>query len=283
MKYAFIAEQRKNFSVASLCRALGVARNGFYAWLQAQNAPIEDDGLDDAIKAIFDSYDSVYGSPRIWQELRDQGWRVSEKRVAERMRTLGLVAKTKRKFKATTNSNHNLPVAPNLLEQDFTAEEKDRRWVADITYIWTNEGWLYLAAVLDLYSRAIVGWSMNARMTRQLVCDALTMAIWRRRPQPGLIAHSDRGSQYCSQQYQALLSAHGVLCSMSKKGDCYDNAAMESFFHSLKVERVHHRRYETREQAKQDVFEYIEVFYNQKRRHSTLNYKSPMQFEALAV
>jgi transposase InsO family protein len=196
------------------------------------------------------------------------------------MQSLGLKARAARKYKATTQSKHNLPVAPNRLEQDFTASAPNQKWVSDITYLWTGEGWLYLAVVLDLYSRAVVGWSMGKRITRDLVIQALTMAIWRRRPQAGLIVHSDRGSQYASNDYQRLLVRHGFLCSMSRKGDCYDNAAMESFFHSLKVEQTEGKRYATREDARADVFEYIESYYNRQRRHSTLNYQSPCDFEA---
>jgi transposase InsO family protein len=212
-------------------------------------------------------------------ELRAEGWTVSRRRVAKRLRKLGLRAKAARKFKATTSSQHAFPVAPNRLGQNFTAAAADRVWVADVTYIATDEGWLYLAVVLDVYSRTVVGWAMAERMTRNLVIAALTMAIWRRRPSPGLIAHSDRGSQYASREYQQLLNRHGFLCSMSRKGDCYDNAAMESFFHTLKVEQVHDQRYRTREAARADLFEYIETYYNSIRRHSTLDYLSPREFE----
>ena len=194
-----------------------------------------------------------------------------------------LRAKAARKYKATTNSNHNLPVAPNRLEQDFTATAPNRKWVSDITYIWTEEGWLYLAVVLDLYSRRVVGWAMGERMTARLVCEALTLALWRRKMPIGVIVHSDRGSQYCSADHQRLLLKHRLLCSMSKKGDCYDNAAMESWNHSLKVEAIHGERFVTREAAKAQVFEYIEVYYNRKRLHSTLGYLSPETFEARQV
>ena len=196
------------------------------------------------------------------------------------MRALGLKARAAKKYKATTQSKHHLPVAPNRLEQDFTAHAPNQKWVSDITYLWTGAGWLYLAVVLDLYSRAVVGWSMSERITRDLVIQALTLAVGRRRPTAGLIVHSDRGSQYASNDYQQLLAQHGFLCSMSRKGDCYDNAAMESFFHSLKVEQIQGTRYATREDAKADVFEYIETCYNRQRRHSTLNYLSPSDFEA---
>jgi transposase InsO family protein len=194
-----------------------------------------------------------------------------------------LRAKGSRKYKATTNSNHSLPVAPNLLQQDFRAERPNQKWVCDITYIGTDEGWLYLAVVLDLYSRTVVGWSMSERMTATLVCDALKMAIFRRHRPQGVIVHSDRGSQYCSREHRALLNEHGLICSMSKKGDCFDNAAMESWNHSLKVEAIHGERFVTREQVKAQVFDYIEVYYNRQRLHSTLGYLSPVEFELSKV
>jgi putative transposase len=269
------------FSVSAMCRVLGVARSGYYAWKKREESPRDEENrrLDADIQRIYDLHKGRYGAPRLALELEAEGWQVSRRRVAKRMRALALRAKAAKKFKATTQSKHNLPVAPNRLEQDFSAEAANRKWVADITYIWTEEGWLYLAVVLDLYSRAVVGWAMDGRMTRELVIAALTMAIWRRRPGRGLVVHSDRGSQYASGDYQEVLELHGFLCSMSRKGDCYDNAAMESFFHSLKVEQVNDCRYQTREEAKADVFEYIEAYYNPIRRHSTLNYLSPRDFE----
>jgi len=199
------------------------------------------------------------------------------------LRRQGLRAKGARKYKATTNSNHSLPVAPNLLSQDFHADRANQKWVCDITYIATDEGWLYLAVVLDLYSRIVVGWSMSERMTATLVCDALKMAMFRRHRPHGVIVHSDRGSQYCSHDHQALLEKHQLVCSMSKKGDCYDNAAMESWNHSLKVEAIHGERFVTREQARNQVFDYIEVYYNRQRLHSTLGYLSPVEFELSKV
>ena len=271
----------ERFTVSALCRVLGVARSGYYAWKRRGESPRDEENrrLDADIQRIFGLHKGRYGAPRMALELEAEGWQVSRRRVAKRMRTLGLRAKAAKKFKATTQSKHNLPVAPNRLEQDFSAEAANQKWVADITYVWTEEGWLYLAVVLDLYSRAVVGWAMDARMTRDLAVSALTMAVWRRRPGRGLIAHSDRGSQYASGDYQAVLERHGFLCSMSKKGDCCDNAVMESFFHSLKVEQVNDCRYLTREEAKADIFEYIEAYYNPIRRHSTLNYLSPRKFE----
>jgi putative transposase len=269
------------FTVAALCRVLGVSRSGYYAWRQAPESPraAENRRLDADIQRRFDEHRGRYGAPRITLDLQAEGWRVSRRRVAKRMRAMGLRARAARRFKATTHSKHRLPVAPNRLQQDFTAAGPNQKWVADITYLWTGEGWLYLAVVLDLYSRAVVGWSMAERITKELVMAALTMALFRRRPPPGLILHSDRGSQYAALDYQALLEHHGLLCSMSRKGDCYDNAAMESFFHTLKVEQIQGAHYPTREAAKADVFEYIETYYNPKRRHSTLNYQSPWDFE----
>jgi transposase InsO family protein len=269
------------FTVMARCRVLRVSRSGYYAWRRAPESPraAENRRLDAAIRRLFEDHRGRYGAPRITLDLQAEGWLVSRRRVARRMRAMGLRARAARRFTATTQSKHALPVAPNRLQQDFTAAGPNQQWVADITYLWTGEGWLYLAVVLDLYSRAVVGWSMAERITKALVINALGMAIWRRRPAPGLVVHSDRGSQYAALDYQALLNQHGFLGSMSKKGDCYDNAAMESFFHTLKVEQVHGARYPTREAAKADVFEYIETYYNPKRRHSTLNYQSPWDFE----
>lgn len=282
MRYAWIKSQEGTFSIKAMCRVLQVRRSGYYAWKRPRASEREAEGkrLDEAICRHFEAHKGRYGSPRVTEELKAEGWRVGRPRVAKRMRALGLKARAARKYKATTQSKHNLPVAPNRLEQDFTASAPNQKWVSDITYLWTGEGWLYLAVVLDLYSRAVVGWSMGQRITRDLVIQALTMAIWRRRPKAGLIAHSDRGSQYASNDYQRLLDSHGFLCSMSRKGDCYDNAAMESFFHTLKIEQTEGKSYATRDEARADVFEYIESYYNRKRRHSTLDYLSPCDFEA---
>lgn len=199
------------------------------------------------------------------------------------MRNNGWRAKAAKKYKATTNSNHTLPVAPNLLNQNFNADAPDQKWVSDITYIWTDEGWLYLAVVLELYSRRVIGWAISERITATLVCDALMMALWRHHMPKGVILHSDRGSQYCSVAYQKLFKKYKLICSMSKKGDCYDNAAMESWNHSFKVEAIHGERFSTRSAAKEQVFEYIEIYYNRKRLHSKLGYVSPEAFEATKV
>jgi transposase InsO family protein len=235
------------------------------------------------IKTVFDTHRSRVGSIRVTKHLRHTGHTVGRNRVAKIMRLAGLRARAARKFKATTNSNHKLPVAQNLLEQDFSAVRPNEKWVSDITYIWTEEGWLYLAAVLDLYSRKLIGWSMSERMTSKLVIDALQMALWNRKMPKGVIVHSDRGSQYCSKDYQSLLADQRLICSMSKRGDCYDNAAMESWNHSLKVEAIHGEKFKSREDAKKHVFDYIEVYYNQNRLHSTLGYLSPKHFEELNV
>lgn len=269
------------FPVSAMGRVLDVMRSGYSAWKRRGERPrdAEHRRLDADLRRRFDLHQARYGAPRLTLALREAGWTVSRQRVAQRMRALGLLARAARKDQATTQSKHGLPVAPNRLGQDFTAHAPNRSWTADSTYLWTEAGWLYLAVVMDLYSRTIVGWAMAERMTRERVRSALTMAVWRRRPEPGVVVHSDRGSQYASSDYQALLETHGFLCSMSRKGDGYDNAAMESFFHWLKVEQVNETRYRTREDAKADVFEYIETYYNAVRRHSTLNDLSPRDFE----
>jgi putative transposase len=266
-----------------MCRIFNVSRSGYYAWLRRPRShrKTEDDALSQLIKEIHEESNREYGSPKIHQELRRRGKRCGRKRVARLMRKDGLKAKTIRKFKATTNSDHSLPVAANLLNRDFSPAEPNKAWVADITYIWTNEGWLYLAIVIDLFSRAVVGWSMSERMTRTLVMDAFTLAVKRRNPQPGLIHHSDRGSQYASGDFQSLLTKYGAVCSMSRKGNCWDNAPAESFFSLLKRALVFHNKYQTRAQARQSVFDYIERFYNRKRIHSSLGYRTPYEVDQL--
>lgn len=281
MKYAFIQSQESLFPVQVLCEVMAVCRSGYYKWCRqvVSQRACANDKLDVHIKACFAEHKQRYGSPRLTVELRAQGLTCSENRVAARMKVLGIQAKAKRKFKATTNSNHNLPVAPNLLEQNFDADAPNRKWVSDITYIWTEEGWLYLAVVVDLFSRMVVGYAMNKRMDKRLVIDALRMALFRRKFPNGVIVHSDRGSQYCANEYQKLLTEHGLICSMSKRGDCYDNAAMESWNHSLKVELVHDERYATRLHAEKSITEYIEFYYNVKRRHSANDQRSPLAYE----
>ena len=239
----------------------------------------EDERLLCKIKCIHAEKRSCYGSPRIHAELKEQGEHCGRKRVARLMRENDIQAKHKRKFKATTDSQHKFPVAPNLLEQNFSVSEPNRIWTADISYCWTLEGWVYLAVVLDIYSRKIVGWAIGERMTGKLVINAFLMAYWSRKPKAGLIHHSDKGSQYASRDFQKILADFGVIPSMSGKGNCFDNAVTETFFHTLKTELMFDYVFETREEAKSAIFEYIEIFYNRERRHSTLGYCSPVKFE----
>ena len=262
-------------------KMLSIERSGYYAWLHKKpgKRQKQNEILDKKIVAIFNSHKHRYGSPRITNELHDDGENCSKNRVARRMIHLGLRAKAKKKFKATTDSAHTLPVSDNLLNRDFVADAPNKKWVGDISYIWTNEGWLYLAVVIDLYSRAVIGWSIQSTMTRNLVCDALMMALWRRGFPRNVIFHSDRGSQYCSDDYQKLLKSQGFMSSMSRKGNCWDNSVAESFFHSIKTELINDERYINREAAKQSIFEYIEIYYNRIRRHSTIGSIAPMVFE----
>jgi putative transposase len=280
-----IKEEAGQFSLRLMCRMLSVSVSGYYAWTDRKPSTRKqrDLALSKKIKVIFEDEKGRSGAPRVTKRLNHEGESVSKHRVARIMRENGWRAKAAKKFKATTNSNHQLPVAPNLLQQNFFAYKPNETWVSDITYCWTEAGWLYLAVVMDLYSRKIVGWAMSERMTKKLVIDALQMAIWSRKPPPGLIIHSDRGSQYCSYEYQKILKLHGLVCSMSKRGDCYDNAAMESWNHSFKVEAIHGERFATRDCIKKHVFEYIEIYYNRKRLHSMLGYKSPASFELKKV
>ncbi len=273
------------FAVRMMCRVMRVSVSGYYHWHdRAPSARTQArTQLDADVQQAFVAEKGRAGTLRLKRRLIAQGQLAGRHQVAQSLRRQGLRAKGARKYKATTNSNHSLPVAPNLLQQDFSAERPNQKWVCDITYIGTDEGWLYLAVVLDLYSRIVVGWSMSERMAATLVCDALKMAIFHRHRPQGVIVHSDRGSQYCSREHQALLNQHALICSMSKRGDCYDNAAMESWNHSLKVEAIHGERFVTREQARTQVFDYIEVYYNRQRLHSTLGYLSPVEFELSKV
>jgi len=273
------------FSIRLMCRLLEVSSSGYYAWRHrpASNCEKDNCALAIKIKLLFDAEKSRAGAKRIAKRLKEQSEGAGRNRVARIMRKNGWRAKAARKYKATTNSNHTLPVAPNLLKQNFNACRPNKKWVSDITYIWTEEGWLYLAAVMDLYSRKLIGWALSKRMTAALVIDALQMALWRRKKPTGVIVHSDRGSQYCSLAYQKLIKENKLICSMSKRGDCYDNAAMESWNHSFKVEAIHGEKFTTREQAKNHVFEYIEVYYNKTRLHSRLGYLSPENYEAQKV
>ena len=282
MIFPFIELHKDVWPIRLMCDTLGVSTAGFYAWRSRPTSEQQQrrDALLVEIRAVAALVKERYGSPRIHAELKANGVACCVNTVAKLMHDNDIRAKTARKFKNTTDSNHALPVADNLLDRQFDAAEgPNERWLCDITYIWTREGWLYLAVVEDLYARMIVGWSMSDTMTSRLVVDALEMAVQRRLPDEGLLAHSDRGSQYASEHYQRLLSKHGIECSMSGVGQCWDNAPMESFFASLKKELVHHEHYETRAQARASIFEYIETFYNPKRRHSSLGFVSPAEYE----
>jgi transposase InsO family protein len=265
-----------------MCRALTVSPAGYYAWVgrPESDRSVSNRALLSAIRVIHRESRETYGSPSIWDALIKRGHGVGEHRIARLMRVEGIRAKTVKKWRATTDSGHTLPVAPNTLNRQFQVEQPNRVWAGDITYVWTTEGWLYLAVVLDLYSRTVIGWAMGHRLTVDLAERALTMALATRKPTAGLLHHSDRGSQYAATSYQRLLGEHGITTSMSRKGNCWDNACVESFFGTLKRELVYHRHYATRAEAKQDIFEYIEVFYNRRRRHSTLGYDSPAEYEA---
>lgn len=256
-------------------------RSGYYAWLKRPPSKRQQANavLDKKIRILFNDHHSRYGAPRLREELCSHGVICSKNRVARRMRYLGLQAKARKKFKKTTDSSHAFPIAGNLLHRDFTAERPNQKWCGDISYIRTDEGWMYLAVVMDLYSRAVVGWSMHATMSRHLVCNAFLMALGRRGFPSKVLFHSDRGSQYCSEDFQKLLKDFGGICSMSRKGNCWDNAIVESFFHTLKTELVYSKRYATREIAKQSIFQYIEVYYNRIRRHSAIGFMAPMLFE----
>jgi len=265
-----------------MCRLLGVSASGYYEW--HSRAPsrrsVENARLSSRIREYFEASDRTYGSPRIWRDLVEAGERCGENRVARLMRASGIKARHKRRRSPTDQGvRPECSIAPNLLERDFRAEAPNQKWAADFTYVWTQEGWLFVAVILDLYSRRAVGWSMSSTMTAELVSDALLMALWRRGKPRELLHHSDQGSQYTSESFQRLLSESGIVCSMSRRGDCWDNAAMESFFSSLKTERLHRRRYGSRDEARADVFDYIERFYNARRRHSSLGYLSPIAFE----
>ncbi len=281
MRYRFIDQHKKVWPIYLMCDVLGVSRSGYHDWRTRATSTRRRSNrcLDVQIRTIYAQHKRRYGVPRIFDELKDLRMPCSKNRVARRMKAMGLRAIQARKFKVTTDSNHNKPIAPDLIEQDFTASRANDKWVSDITYIWTDEGWLYLAVVMDLYSRAIVGWSIQRRMTQQLVIDALRMALFRRKFPTETIIHSDRGSQYCSVAYQKLIKAAGLRCSMGRRANCYDNAAMESFFHTLKVELIHRTRYATRRRASAAMFEYIEVYYNRKRKHSAIGHQIPMLFE----
>lgn len=264
-----------------MCRVLGVARSGYYAWRRRPIGPRarERQQLVVAIRESWERSRRNYGSPRVLQDLRAQGWRVSKKLVEQLMRENGMQAKRKRRFRKTTDSDHKQAVAPNVLDRQFDVEAPDTVWAGDITYVWTQQGWLYLAVILDLFSRRVVGWALSHRIDTQLALDAMNMALARRQPERGLLHHSDRGCQYAAGRYGQLLAAHGVEPSMSRRGNCWDNAVVESFFGTLKNELVHHVVFLTRDAARQAIFEFIEVYYNRQRRHSSLGYLSPIDYE----
>ncbi len=283
MRYQVIASLAGAYPVTRLCSVLEVSQSGYYAWRKRQPSRrrASDQQLAEQIEQVYHASRRTYGSPRVQAELRAQGVRCSRKRIARLMCQRGLSARRKVQRARTTDSQHANPIAPNQLNREFVAQCPNEKWVADITGVWTSQGWLYLAVVLDLFSRKVIGWAMAARREDDLVLAALRMALAQRRPQAGLLHHSDRGSQYTSKEYQALLAAWGIEVSMSRKGDCYDNAVMESFFATLKGECTDRQHWATRAQARQAIFEYLEVFYNRQRRHSSLAYLSPVVYEQL--
>ena len=285
MKYGFVRENHQRWPVGVMCRVLKVSRSGYYGWRKrpASRRQQRHEALVAKIRIAHQENRQLYGSPRIHRALLIDGELVSRNTVAKLMREAKIRAKQRRRFvPRTTDSTHQKPVAGNILDRDFTASEPDRKWAADITYVPTDQGWLYVAAVLDVYSRKIVGWSMADHMESELVIDALRMALHHRRPDEGLLHHSDRGVQYASDDYQHLLASQDITVSMSGRGDCWDNAMMESLWATLKTELIHLQSYATRGEARQSIFEYIEVFYNRKRLHSSLGYVSPESFEAVA-
>jgi putative transposase len=270
--------------VIVMCRVLGVKNNNYYSYQKRKpqkSVDTEHQELLQWVKNIAEFSDNTYGERRIQKALNTLDYPIGRRKTAQLMKEANVWVRYKKKYKATTNSEHNKPIYDNELKQNFDFQNANQAWVQDITYIWTSEGWLYLAVVIDLYSRKVVGWSMGSRMKAQLVCDALTMAIWQRKPKAGLIIHSDQGVQYASHQYRRILRTHGFVGSMSKKGCCWDNAVAESFFGSLKQERVHWRNYRTRYAAQQDVMNYITMWYNSQRMHSYLDYQSPNEFERM--
>ncbi len=286
MKYSFITQHKNTYPIRLQCQVLGVGRSGYYKYQAGQankSIDTEHQEMVEWTRDLAESSKYSYGSRRMKIALNMLGYPVSRNKARKLMREAGVAAKQRRKHKVTTNSNHKQPVFDNLLNRQFDVPQIDQAYVADVTYIWTQEGWLYLAVVIDLCSRKVVGWSMSSRMKAQLVCDAMTMAIWQRRPKAGLIHHSDRGSQYASKAFRQLLKAHDFKGSMSRKGNCWDNAVAESFFGSLKQELVQWRSYQSRYEAQQDVLDYIAMFYNSHRLHSYLGYTSPNEFETQLV
>ncbi len=285
MKYNFIKKYRNQFSVSRICQVLKVSKSGYYRWLEKPQSDREKENeyLLEMIKHFHKQSGERYGSPRIYEDIKEGGISCGLNRVARIMKKNKIQAKMKKKFKKTTNSKHNYPIAKNILDRNFFVNEKDKAWVSDISYIHTAEGWLYICIIMDLFSRNIIGWSMDSHMKVDLVEEAFNMAYDKRQPSEGLIFHSDRGSQYASNEFTKLLISKKIIASMSRKGNCWDNACAESFFHSLKTEEVYFNYYNSRAEAKRNIFEYIEVFYNRKRRHSYLGYMSPVNFELKRV
>ena len=284
MRYAAIHRHRSQYSVRMMCRVLGVSRSGYYDWV---DRPVSirtqrHRALTEKIRYFHQVSRETYGSPRIREDLLGSGEQLGENTVALLMQRAGIVPKTVRKFRVTTDSRKTVP-ASNRLERQFTAAQPNQRWVSDITFIPTREGWLYLAVIIDLYSRAVIGWAMHKRMKTALVTDALKMALMRRKIRSPLLLHSDQGSQYAAADYRTMLAINGIECSMSRKGNCWDNAVAESFFHTLKTELVHHEDYRSRTEATASIFEYIEVFYNRQRRHSHIGQVAPLVFEAATL
>jgi len=284
VRFAFIAEHASHYQITRLCSVMNVSRRGYYDWLSRSDSAraIANRELLVEIKRLFYQNREVYGAPRIYHALLKQGVECGLNRVARLMRENKLVPKTVKKFRVTTDSRSSRNPAGNLLDRKFTAGKPNEKWVADVTYIPTREGWLYLATVLDIYSRKIVGWSMSDRLLSELVQKALENAIDARQPAPGLLVHSDRGKEYYAAEYQQLLTKYGLICSMSRRGECHDNAVMESFFHSMKVEDTHEHDFKTRAEARARLFDYIEIFYNRQRLHSSIGYQSPIEFEKVA-
>jgi putative transposase len=284
MRFRLIEAAKEDFPVQHLCQILDVSPSGYFAWRSHPASPRQREDLVILahIRSAFTLSNETYGSPRMTRELQDEDLKVGRRRTARLMRENGLKARQKRRFKRTTDSHHGFPVAPNLLAQDFSATRPNQTWNADISYVWTSEGWLYLTVVLDLFARRVVGWAVSDRLHKELALEALRKALAIRRPDEGLIHHADRGSQYCSIEYQAELKKHGIRISMSGKGNCYDNSVVETFFKTLKSELVWRTVFQTRAEAKAAIGCYIDGFYNSVRRHSTLDYVSPIQFERLA-
>ena len=283
MKFAFIHAEKALFPIAAMCRLLQVTRQGYYAYVRRPPSArvVADAELSEEIRRVFEETGETYGSPRVLRELHRRGFSASKRRVERAMRSMGLTPPTPRRHRRTTMREPSHPVAPNQLARDFAAQRPNERWVTDITYVWTDEGWAYVATILDLFSRSVVGWALDTTLSTRLPLRALASAVQRRRPEAGLLHHSDRGCQYTSADYRRALKSLGITASMSRRGNCWDNAVAESFFATLKNELIHRRRWRTRLELRNAVFEYIEVFYNRRRLHSSLDYKTPAEVEAM--